>query len=408
MPGEKYVAAVSGGSDSLALLLLLKAHLDRSCPGAKLIAATVDHGLRPASAMEAEDVGRLCRDIGLEHVVLRWTGEKPIRGIQAAARLARHRLLGEFAASIGALAVFTGHTRDDLAETALMRGARGEGRGSAGIAPATLFGGSAWFLRPLLGVKRDQLRNYLVAQGVGWTVDPSNSDARFERARLRTALGQAKDGEAQMDRAVSAAADAAAIRMARAHWAAGIVRLHALYAAPGLIRLDRDALEASDETAIAALGALVAVAGGAEQLPDRKRIGALLHRLRAGTLRANLARALIDARKDAIFFLREARGLPQDAPTPDTIWDGRYAIVAAEEGGRVDSSRPAPAPDSLIRAARRAEPILPPDRAKIPVVAPWRQFLPVFDLVLANEVGRLIGASRLPSLPFQGHIEKTT
>src|SRR5690606_34084152 len=118
-----------------------KAHIDKAAPDCRLIAATVDHGLRPASTGEAAAVGELCRNLGIEHEVLDWSGDKPSRGIQAAARLARHRLLADFAASRGAFAVFTGHTHDDQAETILMRAERGGGRGSAGIPPATLYDG---------------------------------------------------------------------------------------------------------------------------------------------------------------------------------------------------------------------------------------------------------------------------
>lgn len=407
-PGATYIVAISGGSDLTALLFLLKAHFDKFHPDARLIAATVDHGLRAESADEAKSVGALCREYGIKHRILAWTGEKPKQGIQAAARLARHRLLAELAMLEGAKAVFTGHTLDDQAETVLMRGARGEGIGSAGIAPATLYRGRVWFARPLLGASRTQLREKLEMLGIGWLDDPSNSDARYERARLRAALLHSADGNRQAEAAIAEAADAGALRMARSVWAAGLLRRHANQAAPGLIRLDRVALGAPDETLLHALRVLVAVSGGAEHLPDRESALALLERLRRGNGRATLARALVDVRKDAVYFLREARGLPSNTPISGQTWDRRFEIIEGENGGRVDSSRRPDAPESLVRAAALTQPILPEGCEARPLVAPWGLFLPIFDLAVAGEGARLVSAKAFPGLPFRGHIEKTT
>jgi len=407
-PGATYVAAISGGSDSTALLFLLKTHFEKFHPDARLIAATVDHGLRVESADEARTVGKLCHELGIEHRILEWSGEKPKRGIQAAARLARHSLLAELALREGAKAVFTGHTRDDQAETVLMRSARGDGHGSAGIAPATLHAGQIWFVRPLLGASRAQLREKLASLGIGWLDDPSNSDARYERARLRVTLANSPEGLGLVDAAIAEAAEAGALRRARSMWAAGLLRRHATRVASGLIRLDTIALSAPNETLLHALRALVAASGGSEHLPDRDRATALMERLRQGNARATLARALVDSRKNGVYFLREVRGLPSDVPAAGEIWDRRYKMIENKNPWRVDSSRYPDIPESLVRAAALAQPVVSHGRVAKPLVAPWSQFLPIFDWAIANEVARLVDADAFPALPFRGHIEKTT
>jgi len=121
------VLAVSGGPDSLALMWLAARWRRALSRGPRLIAVTVDHGLRPEAAREARDVKRLAQTLDVPHRTLRWTGAKPNTGLPAAARAARYRLLAKAAQASGATHVLTAHTRDDQAETLLMRILRGSG-----------------------------------------------------------------------------------------------------------------------------------------------------------------------------------------------------------------------------------------------------------------------------------------
>lgn len=186
------ILAVSGGPDSTALMWLAARWRKALKRGPKimpkLIAVTVDHGLRPEARQEALAVGKLARSLGIEHRTLRWTGRKPKTGIQEAAREARYRLLAGVAQKAGGAPVLTAHTRDDQAETVLFRMMRGSGIGGlAGMRPGGLLPGAEqiWLYRPLLDVPKSRLIATLEAAKIPYADDPTNRDPRFARPRLR-------------------------------------------------------------------------------------------------------------------------------------------------------------------------------------------------------------------------------
>jgi tRNA(Ile)-lysidine synthase len=188
-PETSIGVAVSGGPDSLALLLLAA-----EARPLRVEAATVDHGLRPESRVEAEMVAQVCERLGVPHGVLTATwNEKPESAIQERARLIRYRLLGEWARERNMGALVTAHHLNDQAETFLMRLARGAGvKGLAGMrriadVPET----DVPVVRPLLGWRHSELEAVCAAAGIEPTQDPSNEDEQFERVRIRKALSEA-------------------------------------------------------------------------------------------------------------------------------------------------------------------------------------------------------------------------
>jgi len=182
------VLAVSGGPDSMALMWLAARWRRALTRGPKLIAVTVDHGLRPEAAREARDVKRLARELDLPHLTLRWTGAKPKAGLPAAARAARYRLLAQAAKASGATHILTAHTRDDQAETLLMRMLRGSGiAGLAAMARESEREG-VWLARPLLNVPKSQLIATLNKAKLAFADDPTNRDAAYTRPRLRALM----------------------------------------------------------------------------------------------------------------------------------------------------------------------------------------------------------------------------
>lgn len=184
--GGRLGLAVSGGPDSLALLLLAHAAI----PG-RIAVATVNHGLRPAAAGECAMVAQVCaaRDIACTVLEI----ETGPGNVQAAARTARYAALGAWAESAGLAALATAHHADDQAETLVMRLNRASGlAGLAGVrVRGTVPGGTLPVIRPLLHWRRDELAAIVVRAGLEPVQDPSNADVAYDRVRIRQALATA-------------------------------------------------------------------------------------------------------------------------------------------------------------------------------------------------------------------------
>ncbi|MGL3106505.1 tRNA lysidine(34) synthetase TilS [Bradyrhizobium sp. BR 1432] len=193
------VLAVSGGPDSVALMWLVARWRRSLVRGPQLTVVTVDHGLRPEAAREAREVKRLATELGLPHRTLRWRGAKPKTGLPAAAREARYRLLAQAARAVGASHVLMAHTRDDQAETLLMRMLRGSGLAGLSAMASVSERDGIVLARPLLDVPKAQLIATLKRAKVGFADDPTNRDTAFTRPRLRALLPQlaAEGGDAR-------------------------------------------------------------------------------------------------------------------------------------------------------------------------------------------------------------------
>ena len=193
VPAEsKLGIAVSGGGDSLALLLLAAA----ARPG-NIEAATVDHGLRRESRREAEFVHSICERLGVPHSTLRANVGRGA-SLQAQARTARYHALGDWAIEQNLNAVATAHHVDDQAETLLMRLARGAGlRGLVGVRHTRPLEAGIQVVRPLLNWRREELAAIVAAAGITPVDDPANRDPRHDRSRFRGMLAEADWADAE-------------------------------------------------------------------------------------------------------------------------------------------------------------------------------------------------------------------
>ena len=215
----RLVMAVSGGSDSMAMLALAQEIAALDC-SLTLMAVTVDHGLRPEAAAEATYVGKVCAEMGVPHSIVKWEREATGAVSQAEARIARHGVLARWADKNEVGQIALAHTRDDRLETFLMRARQGSGwYGLCGLTPYAF--SPAWpegahlrLFRPLLAFGREELRDYLCAREIAWVEDPSNQSSRYERVRMRRLLERVSPGAKQQ--AINAMDRLAELRMATA------------------------------------------------------------------------------------------------------------------------------------------------------------------------------------------------
>jgi len=322
------IVAVSGGSDSIAMLLLSYAWAGHV--GANLQVVTVDHGLRPEAAAEAAFVSGVCESLNLSHITIAWEGLKPESGISSAARNARYQLMEEFALDIGAGTILVGHTANDQAETILMRNARSDGeaiaqsRGLSGISRIMLLPDRVRLVRPLLGVTRKQLRAYLLEMNQSWIEDPSNMDEAYERVRIRNRLG---DDEQRINQLCRLAKASGRMRKLLAEQVAFFLSSALSVSQGPVYSISADTIrDASLPVQKLALQVLIAIAGGCEYFVSPPSIARLLDAEQ--DTRITMGNAVIEKSRRGYRFYREKRNLQSIVvgPGDKTLWDGRLLI----------------------------------------------------------------------------------
>jgi len=369
--------AVSGGSDSLALLYLLAAMTQGS--DTTLHVATVDHRLRAESHSEAQQVANHAAGLGLAHDILTWNAPRKGGNLQGEARAARYRLLGAWARSRGIAAVAVGHTADDQAETVLMRLRRASGVTGLSGMPLRHQRDGIDVLRPLLGLRREDLRSYLTARGVEWIEDPSNQDLRFERVRVRDALKALEPMGLTVDALTAVAdnmrmADAALDQVVQgAAETLGTVRF-------GAVVLDRAGFHAlTQEVARRLLVSAVTYVSGSDYPPRRAPLLDALAAMGAGR-GVTLQGCQLVVKTDRIWICREyqmVRELRHTYNMPDAAaaaqgvdWDDSWQIIGPAQGGAGLEIR-ALGPEGLSQLTQWRS-LDAPREALLPLPAVWR------------------------------------
>ncbi len=340
-PKPTLAVGVSGGADSMALALL--AARWAAAKKGRCVALVVDHGLRPESGVEARQVRRWLRGRGIACQVLAWTGEKPATGVQEAARAARYRLLHDWCRRHGVLHLLTAHTRDDQAETFLLRLERKSGPDGLAAMAAVSEGPDLRLIRPLLTVAKARLTATLRARGQDWIEDPSNENPVFARVGVRRLLSGPAKPILNASRIAGAARTMGSLRRhlddAAARW---LARSAAVYPG-GYIELDAGAMRAAPAgIARRALARCLLCVSGRGFAPRGERLARLAAALRRGDLDApkTLGGCRILPAGGKILICGEAgraRRLAVTGLAPGALWDQRFR-VAVGDGKRRDLS----------------------------------------------------------------------
>lgn len=317
-PPRRLGIAVSGGSDSVALLQLLA-----DWRGAELHAVTVDHGLRAEAADEAAQVAAICARRGVPHQVLVWEGWEGQGNLMAEARRARYALMAEWAEMQGIGDIALGHTAQDQAETFLMRLARQAGiDGLSGMPAMREADGVRWW-RPLLQAGRDELRDYLRSRGIAWAEDPTNEDEDYERVRARKVLAALGALDISAEGIAQSAANLATARDALARMTDEAAAMFVTTDQGDVIirRTGFDDLPHEIRRRIIA-GALRWVAS-AEYGPRGPALSGLLTAI-AGDRDATLHGCLALVRHDQVRICREGAAVAETEAPAGALWDGRW------------------------------------------------------------------------------------
>ncbi len=343
-PAPRIAVGVSGGADSLALTLLLHTWVESR--GGGLTALTVDHDLRPGSAEEAAETGRILAARGLRHVVLRWRHDGPQQGIQAAARAARLQLLSEWCEQEGVLHLALAHHAADQAETLVQRLWSGSGlAGLASMAPVRELT-HCRLLRPLIAISPERLRATLMKEGVSWFEDPSNDDSRFGRVQARQFLRDRKKPARSREAALGAAQALGVLRSRLeagcAELAAEACRLHPL----GHVELFEAPMLAAPPLIAEHLlrGLFQAIGGTAYPMSeDEAQAARAWFADKPAQERFVAGRCVMQRREGGRWLLcREQRDLPTllcEGPGP-WLWDGRFLLVrsARQDAGDAEDA----------------------------------------------------------------------
>ncbi|WP_170326909.1 tRNA lysidine(34) synthetase TilS [Ruegeria arenilitoris] len=316
--------AVSGGGDSVALLHLL--HEITQIEQTQLFAATVNHGLRPEAAAEADHVADLAARLGVPHETLLWQGWDGAGNLQDQARQARYRLLTDWARRNDIPAIALGHTADDQAETVLMRLGRAAGVSGLSGMPYARDQNGVTLLRPMLRITRQDLRDYLSRLGERWIEDPSNHDQKFDRIKAREALTGLGGLGISAQSLARVAENLAQAREALARYTQESARKFATIEG-GDVCIDRNGfgllpVEIQRRLVVGIIGWIA----GQGYPPRGAAVDQAVTAVGAGQT-LTLAGCLLIPHQDKTWFCRELNAVATETAAPQEVWDDRWVLT---------------------------------------------------------------------------------
>jgi tRNA(Ile)-lysidine synthase len=318
---------VSGGSDSMALVDLANRWANRT--NGKVVALIVDHGLRSESAKESEQVKSSLEKMGIESHILCWVGVKPLSNIQAKAREARSRLLTDWCKKNKFLHLLLGHTMDDQSETLYIRLKRGSGVDGLSAMSRVIKVNQVRILRPLLGLRRVDLQEYLIKSKIEWINDPSNENERFERVKVRSFLNEDELFKLRLANTASHMGRArAGLEAAAMQLIIESVRIDALgFAVIDLVKF----ANFGEEEQLRALVRVLSVIGGKEYKPRFESLTRLISvlQMEGSGKSMTLHYCRVINKGDIALVVKEKSKDDLRIPLSASLcWDGRFVIEA--------------------------------------------------------------------------------
>ncbi|AMC13325.1 tRNA(Ile)-lysidine synthetase [Liberibacter crescens] len=406
MPPLHILVAVSGGSDSVGLLVALHSVLSgNSFKEIKLSAVTINHGLRKEAHNEALYVSGLCYELNIAHRVVVWKEAKPHSGLMVAAREARYKLLSEYASSIGASLVVVGHTFDDQLETVRMRSTRdllGEGIGLAGICDIMLYNMSLWVCRPFLKCRRESIRSFLKEKGIIWCNDSSNFDSKFERVRFRLSYS-----EESLDMISKRIDIAQYSRIFLGEQCANLVTKYLRVHLKSVISISREVFSVDHKLVAHLIRVSAAICSGYSFLPGYQAMNKVMLFLKENKLGCiSVGNAVLDLRRDTLWITRALRNIPPIRvlyPGESVVWDGRLRFINSDKVPinicpGLDTNFKTDLPNSI---KKRACASIPRDIEGEPSIALFSRFLVGFDFPLTCAFYAAFGLFPFPKSPFR-------
>ncbi|WP_286828121.1 MULTISPECIES: tRNA lysidine(34) synthetase TilS [Kordiimonas] len=327
--GAPLAVAVSGGPDSLCLVLL-------ASEIANVVCLTVDHGLRPESAAESATLEKLMADKGIPCHRLVWQGKKPEANIQAEARIARYHLMNDWCVANGVGYLLTAHHQDDQAETLLLRLARGSGvYGLAAMPPTSNMPGTdgrITLVRPLLGVPKKQLMATLEAMKVGWLEDPSNKAMQFDRVKVRSFLENPPLEGLRADRLAATAGRLRRTRDALEYYENRWLTENVEYRHDGTLMFDPAAFDSvPEEIMLRAIASMCRTVSGERYVPRMEKLERAADAMRAPGFSGLTLYGVqfIPVSGTQVLATRELRAAQGRVPVAEGgSWDNRFDISA--------------------------------------------------------------------------------
>lgn len=314
--------AVSGGGDSIAMLYLAVRL------GVPIHAVTVDHGLRTEAKAEASFVAQTCARLGVPHDTLRWQGWNGQGNLQAAARSARYDLIAAWAQKHDLAAVAVAHTMEDLAETFVMRLARGSGVDGLSAMRTMFRHKGQMFVRPMLSMRRSALRDFLNAQGQTWVEDPSNEDDRFDRVKTRKALMALAPLGLDVPKLARTAQQMTRARSALTTQAAEFVLQNCRDVAGSVVIGAQKLQNLPEETRLRVLSAAVCHVSGAEYRPRLEALTEAADLVLRGKTRS-LSGCLVTLADGQVLVMRELKAIADLVCSAGETWDRRWQLTGA-------------------------------------------------------------------------------